>query len=92
MKIRTLDAGNTVPGSAMAVLTIPSAMLPAVPPDRLDDGPTATVVAKRGAIEDWAAYAGPKDACLLDIIGHGVKLCESEAVALFPFINIPYRR
>ena len=45
---------------------------------------------------DWAAYIGAdsgysETACIASTKNYGAKLCETDALHFFPFIELPYR-
>ena len=60
------------------------------------NGKGICIVAKEGAVGDWAAYIFADDGwseenLIVETIKRGMKLLEREARAFFPLINKPYR-
>ena len=45
------------------------------------------VIAVKGAVEDWAAYAGPENWLAADVQEHGMKLSPDVAAGIFPVLD-----
>jgi len=63
-----------------------------VPAERLPylgapNGTTLRVVAKEGAVDDWAAYADQDKYPPEYVVAHGMKLFSESAAAIFPLFD-----
>ena len=50
-------------------------------------GKRLRVLAVKGKVDDWAAYAGPENWLAVDVQEHGMKLAPHVAAGIFPVLD-----